>query len=379
MPTNEFTSGAIKMKINHDNAKENTATPQPKTGLDLSVLAAILVITVLAAYLLFSCSRVIDTKALEQIQIFNTIFISILMQAFPFMLIGIFVSAAMEVFAPDQFVTRVFPSRFGLGFITAMFAGLIFPVCECAIVPVTTRLVKKGVALPIAVTFMLSAPIINPIVIVSTLYAFAGQPQVALLRVVFGLAIALLVGGVLYLLNAGNDVLLTGYDDCGCHCHDHCACCAEPLGSLHDGGETAQKTRTILQKLKEMFLHAGEEFFGVGRYLILGAFLTSLIQILIPRAWFAGLNEKSGIPLLMMMLIAFLFSACSTSDAFIAKSFAGRFSLGAIMGFLVFGPMMDIKNILMLLGNFKKKFVITLVLIIFISNFFMLYFFAFLF
>lgn len=379
MPTNEFTSGAIKMKINHDNAQENTATPQPKTGLDLSVLAAILVITVLVAYLLFSCSRVIDTKALEQIQIFNTIFISILMQAFPFMLIGIFVSAAMEVFAPDQFVTRVFPSRFGLGFITAMFAGLLFPVCECAIVPVTTRLVKKGVALPIAVTFMLSAPIINPIVIVSTLYAFAGQPQVALLRVVFGLAIALLVGGVLYLLNAGNDVLLTGQDDCGCHCNDHCACCAEPLESLHDEGETAQKTRTILQKLKEMFLHAGEEFFGVGRYLILGAFLTSLIQILVPRAWFAGLNEKSGIPLLMMMLIAFLFSACSTSDAFIAKSFAGRFSLGAIMGFLVFGPMMDIKNILMLLGNFKKKFVITLVLIIFISNFFMLYFFAFLF
>ncbi|MDF3004698.1 MAG: permease [Oscillospiraceae bacterium] len=367
------------MKINHDNAQENTATPQPKTGLDLSVLAAILVITVLVAYLLFSCSRVIDTKALEQIQIFNTIFISILMQAFPFMLIGIFVSAAMEVFAPDQFVTRVFPSRFGLGFITAMFAGLLFPVCECAIVPVTTRLVKKGVALPIAVTFMLSAPIINPIVIVSTLYAFAGQPQVALLRVVFGLAIALLVGGVLYLLNAGNDVLLTGQDDCGCHCHDHCACCAEPLESLYDGGETAQKTRTILQKLKEMFLHAGEEFFGVGRYLILGAFLTSLIQILVPRAWFAGLNEKSGIPLLMMMLIAFLFSACSTSDAFIAKSFAGRFSLGAIMGFLVFGPMMDIKNILMLLGNFKKKFAITLVLIIFISNFFMLYFFAFLF
>jgi uncharacterized membrane protein YraQ (UPF0718 family) len=379
MPTNEFTSGAIEMKINHDNAQENTATPQPKTGLDLSVLAAILVITVLVAYLLFSCSRVIDTKALEQIQIFNTIFISILMQAFPFMLIGIFVSAAMEVFAPDQFVTRVFPSRFGLGFITAMFAGLLFPVCECAIVPVTTRLVKKGVALPIAVTFMLSAPIINPIVIVSTLYAFAGQPQVALLRVVFGLAIALLVGGVLYLLNAGNDVLLTGQDDCGCHCHDHCACCAEPLESLYDGGETAQKTRTILQKLKEMFLHAGEEFFGVGRYLILGAFLTSLIQILVPRAWFAGLNEKSGIPLLMMMLIAFLFSACSTSDAFIAKSFAGRFSLGAIMGFLVFGPMMDIKNILMLLGNFKKKFAITLVLIIFISNFFMLYFFAFLF
>lgn len=379
MPTKEFTSGAIKMKINRDHAQEDTATPQPKTGLDFSIIAAVLVITALVVYLLFSCTRAIDNKALEQIQIFNTIFISILMQAFPFMLIGIFVSAALEVFAPDQFVVRVFPSRFGLGFITAMFAGLLFPVCECAIVPVTTRLVKKGVALPIAVTFMLSAPIINPIVIVSTLYAFAGQPQVALLRVIFGLAIALLVGVILYLLNAGNDVLLTGHDDCGCHCHDHCTCCAEPLGSLPDEEAAHTTTRTISQKLRTMFLHAGEEFFSVGRYLILGALLTSLIQILVPRAWFAGLSEKSGLPLLMMMLIAFLFSACSTSDAFIAKSFTGRFSLGAIMGFLVFGPMMDIKNILMLLGNFKKKFVIALVLVIFISNFFMLYFFAFLF
>lgn len=368
------------MKINHDHAQENTATPQPKTGLDFSIIAAGLIITALVVYLLFSCSRVIDNKALEQIQIFNTIFISILMQAFPFMLIGIFVSAAMEVFAPDQFVVRVFPSRFGLGFITAMFAGLLFPVCECAIVPVTTRLVKKGVALPIAVTFMLSAPIINPIVIVSTLYAFAGQPQVALLRVIFGLAIALMVGGILYLLNVGNDVLLTGYDDCSCHCHDHCGCCAESLDSLPDEVEATHTTTcTIPQKLRTMFLHAGEEFFGVGRYLILGAFLTSLIQILVPRAWFEGLSEKSCLPLLMMMLIAFLFSACSTSDAFIAKSFTGRFSLGAIMGFLVFGPMMDIKNILMLLGNFKKKFVLALVLVIFISNFFMLYFFAFLF
>ncbi len=367
------------MKINHDHAQENTATPQPKTGLDFSIIAAGLIITALVVYLLFSCSRVIDNKALEQIQIFNTIFISILMQAFPFMLIGIFVSAAMEVFAPDQFVVRVFPSRFGLGFITAMFAGLLFPVCECAIVPVTTRLVKKGVALPIAVTFMLSAPIINPIVIVSTLYAFAGQPQVALLRVIFGLAIALMVGGILYLLNVGSDVLLTGYDDCSCHCHDHCGCCAESLDSLPDEVEATHTTRTISQKLRTMFLHAGEEFFGVGRYLILGAFLTSLIQILVPRAWFEGLSEKSSLPLLMMMLIAFLFSACSTSDAFIAKSFTGRFSLGAIMGFLVFGPMMDIKNILMLLGNFKKKFVLALVLVIFISNFFMLYFFAFLF
>ncbi len=367
------------MPPNRNPISENTAGQPPKSSADLSVIAAAVLIAALALYLLFSFSRAADAKLLDQLQIFNTIFISILMQAFPFMLIGIFVSSAMEVFAPDQFVVRVFPSRFGLGFVTAMFAGLLFPVCECAIVPVTTRLVKKGVALPIAVTFMLSAPIINPIVIVSTLYAFPGQPRVALFRVVFGLVIALVVGLMLFLLEFDSNVLTGIHSGCNCHSHghDHCGCCAESPGAAPCGLEKAPAP-LLRHKLRAVFIHAGEEFFGVGRYLILGALFTSLIQILIPRSWFTGLGEKSGLPLLIMMAVAFVFSACSTSDAFIAKSFAGRFSIGAIMGFLVFGPMMDIKNILMLLAGFKKSFVATLVFIICLANFLALYFFAFL-
>lgn len=370
------------MRPSHNPKQENTVARQPKTGVDLSVIAAAVLIAALALYLLFSFSRAADAKLLDQLQVFNTIFISILMQAFPFMLIGIFVSSAMAVFAPDQFVVRIFPSRFGLGFVTAMFAGLLFPVCECAIVPVTTRLVKKGVALPIAITFMLSAPIINPIVIVSTLYAFPGQPRVALFRVVFGLVIALVVGLMLFLLGIDNDALTSMQESCGCGCHnhshDHCGGCAAPTTDTARGEAEKQTARAVRQKLRAMFIQAGEEFFSVGRYLVLGALFTSLIQILIPRAWFAGLNEKNGLPLLIMMAVAFIFSACSTSDAFIAKSFAGRFSIGAIMGFLVFGPVMDVKNILMLLAGFKKSFVATLVFIIFLANFLMLYFFAFL-
>ncbi len=372
------------MQLNHNHAQDSSPVQQPKAKPDFSVVAATVLISILAIYLLFSFARVADTKIMAQFQVFNTIFISILMQAFPFMLIGIFVSSGMEIFAPDEFVVRIFPSRFGLGFFTAMFSGLFFPVCECAIVPVTTRLVKKGVSLPIAITFMLSAPIINPIVIVSTLYAFPGQPQVALFRVIFGLVIALLVGLILFLLDVKNDTLISAHEDCGCGCHhhDHGHCCGTPSAdALHDHGaqEMPHEAHTFPQKLGLMFMHAGEEFFSVGRYLVLGAFFTSLIQIVVPRTWFASLGEKSGLPLLIMMAVAFLFSACSTSDAFIAKSFTGRFSLGAIMGFLVFGPMMDVKNILMLLASFKKKFVAALVLVIFIANFLMLYFFAFLF
>lgn len=370
------------MQLNHNHMQENPPASDSKAKLDLSVVAAIVLIGALAVYLLFSFARVADAKVLEQLQVFSTIFVSILMQAFPFMLIGIFVSSGMEVFAPDEFVVRIFPSRFGLGFLTAMFSGLLFPVCECAIVPVTTRLVKKGVSLPIAITFMLSAPIINPIVILSTLYAFPGQPRVALFRVIFGLLIALLVGLILFLLDVKNDTLISVHEDCGCHHdHDHCDSCTPSTHTLdsHETQAVSRDAHPLLQKLKQVFLHAGEEFFGVGRYLVLGAFLTSLIQILVPRTWFASLGEKSGLPLIIMMLVAFLFSACSTSDAFIAKSFTSRFSLSAIMGFLVFGPMMDIKNILMLLASFKKKFVVALVLVIFFVNFLMLYFLAFLF
>ncbi|SHI19861.1 CobW/HypB/UreG, nucleotide-binding domain [Sporanaerobacter acetigenes DSM 13106] len=130
------------------------------------------------AYLIFSVIRAFEVNAIDidfsGFEAFNMIFIGMLIQAFPFMLVGMFVSSIIQVFISNETIVKIFPTKFGLGFLTAMFGGILFPVCECAIVPVTVRLVKKGVALPVAVTFMLSAPIINPIVIASTLYAFPG-------------------------------------------------------------------------------------------------------------------------------------------------------------------------------------------------------------
>jgi len=344
-------------------------TPQESSSkISANILPAVLLLVV-GGYFLFSVLRSTGLINFADFRVLNTIFISILMQAFPFMLIGILVSSAMHVFLPDEFIVRIFPAKYGLGFLTAMLAGIFFPVCECAIVPVMTRLVKKGVALPIAVTFMLSAPIINPIVIISTLYAFPGQPEVALMRVGFGLLIALIVG--LLLFAKGEQVLLDKHDSCaeesGFSCgdiHNHYGCSCRWPGEENHG---------IAGKITALLRHSGEEFFDVGKYLILGSFITSLIQTLVPKEAFISLGTNSGLSLLIMMAMAFLFSACSTSDAFIARSFMNRFSLGAIMGFLIFGPMMDVKNILMLLANFKKSFVVRLSLLIFILNFFVLY------
>ena len=340
-----------------------------KNKSSLFNILTILLILVIAAYLsfqLFYKAGIVDISAVKT---FNTIFISILMQAFPFMLIGIFVSSAMHVFIPDEFIVKLFPLKNGLGFLTALFAGLFFPVCECAIVPVVTRLVKKGVALPVAITFMLSAPIINPIVIISTLYAFPGQPEIVIYRLLFGLSIALIVGVVLHLTTEPEKqkVLLTTHE------HEHgstCSCCEDE--HHHD-----EEHISIWDKLKNLFLHSSEEFFTVGKYLIIGAFFTSLIQTLVPKEIFLDLGKQNGLSLVIMMGTAFLFSACSTSDAFIARSFINKFSIGAVMGFMVFGPMLDIKNILMLLAGFKKSFILKLVLLIFAFNFLVLYLFAF--
>ncbi len=316
------------------------------------LLGAFLILALL--YLLFSVLHGLNANAIQLdfsgVEAFQLVFISILMQTFPFMLVGVFVSSIMQVFLSNETIVRFFPKKYGLGFLTAMFGGLLLPVCECAIVPVTAGLVKKGVSLPIAVTFMLAAPIINPIVIISTLYAFPGHPEITIYRIYFGLVIALAVGIVLTLFPESKGALLEQANLSACDC----------IYCNTDSG----KEQGLGGKLRLMFLHAGEEFFSAGKYLVFGAILTSLIQTAVSKDIFLQLWGKDGLALGVMMVTAFLFSVCSTSDAFIARSFWNSFSTSSIMGFLVFGPMMDIKNLFMLFASFRKTFVIKLTLLI---------------
>ena len=125
-------------------------------------------------------------------------------------------------------------------------------------------------------------------------------------------------------------------------------------------------------KIDAVLRHAGNEFFEVGRYLIVGAFLSAIVQTFVPKEALAGLGGGYVVSLLVMMLSAFIMSVCSTSDAFIARSFSNQFPIGSVMGFMVLGPMLDIKNLLMLMGSFNKKFVIKLVCLIFGLSFLLL-------
>ena len=314
----------------------------------------------------------------------HTVFTGIVLQAVPFMLLGALLSSALYAFVPDRLLIKLFPKKYGIGFLTALFAGALFPVCECAAVPLMRSLIKKGVAMPIAVTFMLASPIVNPISIVSTLYAFPQQPSVAFYRLSFGLLIAFAIG-LLLLFYPEEKYLKEDFD-------------REPSVQPHTfggvdtafrlaTGRSAQNSRSEPQsdnfgsitaeskvqwlqvKVYALLMHTCSEFFTTGPFLILGAFITALIRAAVPQELFSITSSSAAGSLLVMMLFAFVFSACSTSDAFIARSFLNRFPSGSILGFLVYGPMMDIKNLFMLLSLFKKRFVIELTLIITAINF----------
>lgn len=315
-------------------------------------------------YLLYNVFRAIgiSNPDLSGLRIFNTIFISILVQAFPFILFGVFISSIIQVFISQEAIVRFFPRNKIAAFLVAIISGFFLPVCDCAIIPVAGRLVRKGVPLPVAVTFMLAAPIVNPIVIASTFYAFPGNPSVAFYRLYLGITVAVVVGLTFMLFPQKESVLRdnTGGSICRCGCCDS--------GSVGGKG--------IMNRINAVFMHASMEFFEVSRFLIIGALLSTVVQTVLPKEALANLGNLNVLSLLVMMASAFILSICSTSDAFIARTFTGQFAMGPVMGFMVLGPMVDIKNLLMLLGNYKKRFVAKLVFAIFGISFVLLYVFS---
>ncbi|QSH91977.1 permease [Treponema medium] len=315
----------------------------------------------------------------------HTVFTGIVLQAVPFMLLGALVSSTLYVFVPDRVLIKVFPKKYGLGFVTALFAGVLFPVCECAAVPLMRSLIKKGVAMPIAVTFMLASPIVNPISIISTLYAFPQQPSVTFYRLYFGLLIAFGIG-LLLLFYPEEKYLKEDFDrEPAAQSRTFGGAVAafrlatgrtstqnsrsEAQSDNFDNTAAKSKAQWLQAKVYTLLMHTCSEFFTTGPFLIFGAFITALIRAAVPQEFFSITSGSAAGSLLVMMLFAFIFSACSTSDAFIARSFLTRFPFGSILGFLVYGPMMDIKNLFMLFSLFKKRFVIELTLIITAINF----------
>jgi uncharacterized membrane protein YraQ (UPF0718 family) len=302
-------------------------------------------------YLVSTFTTIWNITTWNQLVNFKIILLSIIIEAFPFLLFSVIVSSLLNNFVSENSLRRILPKNNLLSIIMACFLGLLFPVCDCGMVPIVRRLILKGVPLPAGTTFMLAAPIVNPVVGAATAFAFQNNSHVVLLRLGVAFLVALCTGLLVNIFFKGSEL--------------------KSLSQLHSHGCCQHLTVnpsefSLTEKLFNTIRDASNEFFEMGKYLFMGAMLGALSQIAVPREILLALGQHSLLSIGVMMLFAFFISVCSAADAFIAASFNTHFTIGSLVAFMVFGPMIDLKNILMLLHTFRTRFVVSLTLIIII-------------
>jgi len=289
----------------------------------------------------------------SKLQLFKMMFISVIIEAMPFILVGVFVSALLQVFVTDQMIRKFIPKNPILGIIAASVLGIIFPICECGMVPAIRKLIKKGMPLYVATTFILVGPILNPIVFLSTITAFRNQPIVAFSRMGLAFSVALIVGLIVYQFVNSNQLREEVHSSHSEHHHSH-----------DDHSHNTVKNRVI-----EVMGHSVSEFFDMGKYLVFGSIIVGLLQVFVSQNSLIELGKNGSASNLVMMGLGSILSLCSTSDAFVAQSLQTIFPKSSLVGFMVFGPMINIKGILMMLAVFRSRFVIILSIFVFIFVF----------
>ncbi len=282
---------------------------------------------------------------------FQYAFLSILLEGAPFLLAGALLSGILEEYLPPSLMTRLLPSNPRLAIVASAFVGLVIPVCECGIVPVVRRLLRKGLPVSCGITYMLAAPIVNPLVILSTLAAFRGQGALEMtsLRFTLGIVVAVVAGLVctrfapFSILRPG--VLAPGEGD---HHHHHDA---EP---------------GISGRLANVAATATRDFLDVSVYFVLGAAAAALFGTAVNQEIILPLSTNLPLSIASLMGLASVLSVCSTTDAFIAATLTS-FPMASKLAFLVFGPMLDFKLLFLYGAAFSKRFILLLSLGLFLG------------
>ncbi|HEY2584465.1 MAG TPA: permease [Tepidisphaeraceae bacterium] len=341
-------------------------------------------------------------------------FVSIILEALPFVMLGSLLGGLFEVFVSREWVVRLLPERKVYAILVAAGLGLLLPVCECAVIPFTRRLVRKGVPFSTAVAYLLAGPIVNVLVGSATLMAYGWNWHVLAARMGFGYFVAVAValamdrwfpGQTALIDPAMNGASSCGHDHshhtgcCDDHAHDHepahahASCCGEHQhehqhehvathDADHSHAHAATETRevahahaandhagsakpSIRNRLADAINHAGDDFLQVGQFLVLGAFVASVCQTLIPRQTFMTMAHAPALAIAVMMGLAVVLNLCSGADAFVAASFRSVLPLSAQMGFMVLGPMLDLKLSAMYLSLIRKRAFVALVVLMY--------------
>ncbi|MFC0039891.1 permease [Actinomadura rayongensis] len=268
----------------------------------------------------------LDVRAVDA---WTTVFVAVCVQALPFLVFGVALSAAITAFVPAGFWTRVLPRRPGAAVPVAGALGAVLPGCECASVPVAGGLMARGVAPSAALAFLLAAPAVNPVVLVSTAVAFPGRPEMVAGRFAASLLTAVVAGWAWLAFGRGSWLRVL----------------PQRPSAAGDGRWDAFRSA-----MAHDILHAGG-------FLVVGGAAAATINVALPASWVASVAGIPVVSILVLALLAVLMSICSEADAFVAASLTG-FSPTARLVFLVVGPMVDLKLIALQTGFFGRAFAV---------------------
>ncbi|HZX02135.1 permease [Kribbella sp.] len=303
--------------------RAGTTAKQPlRSSVGFTVTLVLLVGTALFGRRLFAGWFVDDG-----VRTWATMFVGVTIQAMPFLVLGVVLSAALTAFVPAWFFAKALPKHPALAVPVASAAGVVLPGCECASVPVSAALMNRGVTPAAAIAFLLSAPAINPVVLASTAVAFPGQPKVVIARAVTSLGVSMILGWLWLLTGKGGSWLKVPKNR---HAHD------------------GSRFETFRSAMLHDFLHAGG-------FLVIGAATAATLNVVVPRSWLDHVAGNLLVSVVVLGLLAVLLAICSEADAFVAASLT-QFSLTARLAFMVVGPIVDVKLIALQTGTFGPKF-----------------------
>ena len=274
----------------------------------------------------------------NELQDLLTLAISVVIESLPFVVLGIVLSIIVQVWLPQGILMRYLP-RNGIArrFFISLF-GIFLPVCECGNVPLARGLVLGGFTVPEALTFLLAAPLINPITIITTHQAFGFDDGILVARIVGGLAIANIIG-LIFSMHAKPESLLT------------------PSFRLECARDHHEHATTRTAKSVDIFVREASVIMPA---LLLGSLAAGIIQVAVPRDVLVEIGSNPLWSILAMMVLAFVIAVCSSVDAFFILPFASTFMPGSIVTFLVFGPVIDIKMLAILRTTFTTRTLIQL-------------------
>ena len=320
-------------------APRRTGRALVAVAIGVAVIAALFVIDAVAPTL-FPAS--LPTRAQDGL----TLAISVLIESLPFVALGVVLSIVVQVWVPPGAIERWMPRRAWARRMVLSLLGMLIPVCECGNVPFARGLLMRGFTVPETLTFLIAAPVVNPIVIITTNQAFGFSDGILIARLLGGYAIANLIGW-LYSRHPDPDALLTD------RFRDTCELVLDEPGG--------RGRRSLAQFVIELR--------AVMPALVIGSALAGAVQVLIPREALLAIGSNPALSIVAMMALAMVVSICSNVDAFFALSFASTFTPGSIVAFLLVGPLVDIKMLALMRTTFTTRTLAGLVVIVVLSAF----------